>query len=81
MTEKTMDFNPDQARTTFIDTSVSKIRVAQGCMLCENTRELPCGYGGSHYPWVCNECKEAIAFVKELKHKQESLDTLKPILD
>ena len=80
MIEKTMDFNPDQVRTTFIDTSVSKIRVAQSCMLCENTRELPCGYG-NHYPWVCDECKEAIAFLKELKHEQENFDPLKPILD
>lgn len=34
----------------------------QSCLLCDNTREI-------HYPthslWVCDECKEAIAFVKE----------------
>ena len=33
-------------------------------MLCNNTRELPIGWG-NHYPWVCNECKEAIAYAKE----------------
>jgi hypothetical protein len=50
------------------------------CMLCENTREVP---SSRQYclPWVCDECKEAIAFIKELKHKQESFDPLKPILD
>ena len=56
-----------EEKTTKIDTSVSAIRYCQRCMLCENTRTLP---GGMHYcntPWVCDDCKEAIAFLKDFR--------------
>lgn len=50
--------------------------VCQRCMLCENTRKLP-GYSYSYSPWVCDECKKAIAFIKDkLKY-----DPLEPTLD
>ena len=56
-----------ETRTTFIPIeSCSPITAYQCCLLCENTREVPCGYG-SHYPWVCDECREAIAFIKDFK--------------
>jgi hypothetical protein len=60
--------NATETRTTFIPVeSCTPITAYQCCLLCENTREVPCGYG-SHYPWVCNECREAIAFVKDLRN-------------
>lgn len=56
-------------------------KYVQPCLLCENIREIPYNTIHSIYPWVCDECKEAIAFVKELKYKQETFDPLKPVLD
>jgi hypothetical protein len=59
--------------TTFIPVeSCTPITVYQRCLLCENTREVPCGYG-SHYPWVCDECREAIAFVKDLRNSAKEV--------
>lgn len=46
---------------------MSAIRYSQRCLLCENTKDLP---EGMHYcttPWICDECKEAIAFIKDFK--------------
>jgi hypothetical protein len=40
---------------------------SQSCLLCENIRNLPEGMHYCNAPWVCDECKEAIAFVKEFK--------------
>lgn len=51
--------------------------ICQRCLLCENTIKFP---NCTHYyntPWVCDECKEAIAFIKN-KSKR---NPLKPILD
>jgi hypothetical protein len=60
-----------------IDNSASAISICQCCLLCDNTRPFVNGYPPGPSPWVCDECKEAIAFVKkQLKH-----DPLKPILD
>jgi hypothetical protein len=62
-----------ETQTTFIPVeSCSPITAYQRCLLCENTREAPCGYG-SHYPWVCNECREAIAFVKDLRNSAKEV--------
>ena len=41
----------------------------QQCMLCDNTRNLG-GAWHSSSPWVCNECKEAIAYIKEVKKRR-----------
>jgi hypothetical protein len=41
-------------------------KICQPCLCCKNTRELPEGFYSAP-PWVCDECKEAIAFVKELR--------------
>lgn len=68
-------------KTTVINTSISEIRYSQCCLTCDNTRTLPKGMTYCNTPWVCDECKEAIAFLKELKHKQENFDPLRPILD
>ena len=71
-----------EERTTKITTiSTSKIFYSQRCLCCDNTRRLPDGMTHCHTQWVCDECREAIAYVKELKHEQESFDPLKPILD
>ncbi len=65
--------NATELRTTFIPVeSCTPITAYQCCLLCENTREVPCGYG-SHYPWVCDECREAIAFVKDLRNSAKEV--------
>lgn len=65
--------NATEPRTTVISVeSCTPITAYQCCLLCENTREVPCGYG-SHYPWVCDECREAIAFVKDLRNSAKEV--------
>jgi hypothetical protein len=60
-----------------ITADVSPIRYRQHCLLFENTRELPEGMRYCNTPWVCDECREAIAFIK----KQLKRDPLEPMLD
>ena len=67
-------------KTVTCSTKISNIRYCQQCLLCENTRTLPEGMYFSHTPWICDECKEAVAFAKKLKAKPEH-DPLKSILD
>jgi hypothetical protein len=60
--ETRLNIDPENIRTAkFIEP-----RYSQSCMLCDNTREIP---HPSHYsyPWVCDECREAIAFVKDFR--------------
>lgn len=61
--------------------TASKIFYSQSCLCCENTRRLPEGMTYSHTPWVCDECREAIAFLKKFKFEHDNFDPLKPILD
>ena len=56
---------------------MSFINAEQECILCENTREMPIGYG-NNYPWVCDECKEAMAFLKDF---MKSCDEAQKMLD
>ena len=68
--------------TATIHTSTgSRIIFSQRCMLCDNSRELPEGMTYSHTSWVCDDCKEAIVFLKKLKSEHDNFDPLKPILD
>lgn len=65
--------NATESLTTFIPIeSYAHSAICQRCLLCENTREVSCGYG-SHYPWVCDECREAIAFVKDLRNSAKEV--------
>lgn len=49
-----------------IHTSTSStIYYSQRCLLCDNTRRLPEGMTYCTTPWICDECREAIAFVKD----------------
>jgi hypothetical protein len=50
-----------------INANISAIKYYQQCMLCHNTRTLPEGMHYCSTPWVCDECKEAIAFIKDFK--------------
>jgi hypothetical protein len=60
--ETRLNIDPENIRTAkFIEP-----RYSQPCMLCDNAREIPHPMH-YHYPWVCDECKEAIAFVKEFR--------------
>ena len=55
-----------EERTTKIATiSAPKIFYSQQCLCCENTRRLPDGMTYCHTQWVCEECREAIAFLKD----------------
>lgn len=63
-----------EERTTKIRISTgSRIYYSQRCLCCDNTRALPEGMTYSHTPWVCDECKEAIAFLKFLKSYDQKL--------
>lgn len=48
--------------------NITATRYSQPCLLCENTRDLPEGMHYCNTPWICDECKEAIAFVKDLRN-------------
>ncbi len=43
------------------------VTICQCCLLCDNSRPFVNGYPPGPSPWVCDECKEAIAFVKEFR--------------
>jgi hypothetical protein len=62
--------------TISVDKQVHSI-ICQCCLLCGNSRPFINGYPPGPSPWVCDECREAIAFIK----KQMNCDPLKPILD
>lgn len=64
--------------TTKIYTSTgSTICYSQLCLCCDNTRRLPEGMTYCTTPWVCDECKEAISFLKFLKSYDNKLvDTI-----
>lgn len=71
-----------ESRTTFIPVeSCSPITYCQRCLLCENTRALPKGMHYCNTPWVCDECKEAIVFLKDFikscNKAQDMLDEMK----
>jgi hypothetical protein len=61
--------NATETSTTFIPVeSYAHSAICQCCLLCENTREFINGYPPGPSPWVCDECKEAIAFVKDFRN-------------
>jgi hypothetical protein len=64
-------------------TKISAISFSQQCLLCENTRSLPEGMHYCRTPWVCDECKEAIVFVKDFMKScnkaQTMLDEMKDL--
>ena len=66
--------NATEPRTTFIPVkSRPHITMCQCCLLCENTREFINGYPPGPSPWVCDECMEAIAFVKDLRNSAKEV--------
>ena len=70
--ETRLNIDPENIRTTkFIEP-----RYSQPCMLCDNTREIP-HPRFYEYPWVCDECKEAIAFVKEFRSSLKEVSSEK----
>lgn len=65
---ETVDTPIDWSQFVTASLNIEPACYAQQCMLCENTRNLGGSYSSS--PWVCDECKEAIAYAKEiLKHR------------
>lgn len=65
---------------TIHTTTGSTIYYSQRCLLCDNTRRLPEGMTYCTSPWVCDDCKEAIVFLKKFKKEyaeaQEMLDKM-----
>lgn len=57
-----LNIDPDKVLTA----KIIEPNYSQSCLLCKNTREIPHPRCYS-YPWVCDECKEAIAFIKDFK--------------
>ena len=53
--------------------NITAIRYSQPCLLCENTRDLPEGMHYCNTPWICDECREAIAFVKALRNSAKEV--------
>lgn len=43
-------------------------KVCVKCLLCDNVLETYIGTAYDRYPYVCDECKEAIKYLKELKN-------------
>lgn len=57
-----------KTKTVKISTSTgSHIYYSQRCLCCENTRRLPEGMTYCNTPWMCDDCKEAIAFLKDFR--------------
>ena len=71
MTEKTVRLDTIQKQSFYF---------SQECISCENTRRLPEGVTYCNTPWMCDECREAIAYLKQLKVESKR-DPLEPILD
>lgn len=46
--------------------SITTISLEQRCLLCDNTRVLP-AYMSNIGTYVCDECREAMAYIKEVK--------------
>ena len=53
--------------------NITATRYSQPCLLCENTRDLPEGMHYCNTPWICDECKEAIAFIKDLRNSAKEV--------
>lgn len=51
------------------DYSITSISLEQRCLLCDNTRVLP-AYMSNIGTYVCDECREAMAYVKELMQRR-----------
>lgn len=57
-----------ETRTTFIPIEKhAHVAIHQCCLLCNNSRPFINGYPPGPSPWVCDECREAIAFIKDFK--------------
>lgn len=63
----TIEATEPEVVTISINNPTTTFTLCQCCLLCDNTRELPEGMHYCHTPWVCDECKEAIAFVKDFR--------------
>lgn len=51
----------------------SRIIFSQRCLCCDNSRELPEGMTYCNTPWICDDCKKAIEFLKFLKSYDSDL--------
>ena len=59
---------------------IAPATVCVKCLLCDSVLETYMSTVYEHYPYICNECKEAIAYAKQLKAKVKH-DPLEAILD
>jgi hypothetical protein len=68
--------NSETTKTIIVEADASYFHWSQSCMLCENIREVSHGYGS--YPWICDECKEAMTFLKDfMKSCDKATEMLK----
>ena len=74
MIEKTIDFDAKQVKTIQVENKINKFYYSQACLCCDNTRRLPEGMHFSSTPWICGECREAIAFLKDLKKSVDAIE-------
>ena len=63
---------------TMYVTEITTPIYCQCCLLCENTRDLPEGMRYCSTPWVCDECKEAVAFIKDFKDSMNKTNLRDP---
>lgn len=63
----------EEKTTKTITATVAKIFYSQQCLCCNNTRSLPEGMTYCNTPWVCDDCKDAIEFLKFLKTYNQDL--------
>ena len=69
--ETRLNIDPDKVMTAEIFVP----KWSQPCLLCDdNSREVPHPSCCS-YPWICDECREAMVYLKEFK---KTLDELRP---
>ena len=52
------------------DYNITRISLEQKCLLCDNTRELPAYMSNHISPYICDECREAVAYAKELMQRR-----------
>lgn len=63
----------EEKMTKIIKLDNKNFYFSQQCLCCNNTRRLPEGMTYCSTPWVCDECRDAIDFLKFLKQYNQEL--------
>ena len=73
MSEHKTEARLSTATANFSTAKFVEPHYSQFCMLCDNTRAIPYP---THSSWVCDECKEAIVFVKDFMKSCNKAQTM-----